>query len=88
VRRLRPFAPTVGDRLFFILLPVSLACAALVGYASGRSRQANWLATIAIAPVAAVMAMALFDLDHPRRDMIRTGQQTTADFRADIFRED
>jgi hypothetical protein len=78
----------VPETILLMLLAVSLVCAALVGYAFGRSRQPNWLATVVFAAVVAVVTLALLDLDRPRRGLIRTGQRTMLDFQADIHSEE
>jgi nucleotidyltransferase/DNA polymerase involved in DNA repair len=71
----------VPEVILWMLLATALASGALVGCAFGRSRERHLTATIVFAAMTTVVVLALFDLDRPRRGLMRVSQQAMTDLR-------
>ncbi len=75
------------ETILWMLLVAAVISAALIGYACGKSHERNLIATTAFAAILAVVTFALFDLERPRRGLIRADQQVLVDFQSGIQAE-
>lgn len=60
--------PTI---VFGLLVVLALGCALLAGFAMAASSTRNWTHRLAFAAVVALTVHAIFDLEYPRRGLVR-----------------
>jgi len=72
--------------LLGLLLACSLAAVASVGYGCGVTGKRNVVLTMALTFLIAGTLWAIIDMDHPRKGLIRVGQQPMLDLRQSINR--
>jgi len=57
--------------VFGLLIVLALGCALLAGFAMAASNTRNWTHRIAFAAVVSLTAYTIFDLEYPRRGLVR-----------------
>ncbi len=70
--------------LFAGLLACSLVSVASVGYGCGVAGKRNVVLTTALTFLIAGTLSAIIDMDHPRKGLIRVGQQPMLDLRQSL----
>lgn len=72
--------------LLLLLLACSLVSVAAVGYGCGLAEQRNPVLTTALVFLVAGVLWAIIDMDHPRKGLIRAGQQPMLELRRVLSR--
>ena len=73
--------------LLLLLLACSVVAVGAVGYGCGVAGKRNVVMTTALAFLVAAVLWAIIDLDHPRRGLIRSGQQPMLDLQKSLERK-
>lgn len=73
--------------LLLLLLSCSLVAVASVGYGCGLVGKRNFVLTTSLAFIISGALWATIDMDHPRRGLIRVGQQPMVDLQISLQRE-
>lgn len=72
--------------LLLLLLSCSLVSMASVGYGCGLAGKRNIVLTVALTFLISASLWATIDMDHPRRGLIRAGQQPMLDLQQSLLR--
>lgn len=73
--------------LLFLLLSCSLVSVASVGYGCGVAGKRNIVLTAALTFIISASLWATIDMDHPRRGLIRVGQQPMLDLQKSLHHQ-